>query len=140
MAADEQNEVSMGPPTQEVCNHDDMRMSGDTAGRAVASEAASSDPSRGSRGDTIDTAIVLSEDDETQEAADSTMRSENDVGRDSRPKRSRYRHILTSSDESEEESAMPADAGNVTGEAHVVDDAAAQDVKRRRIDGTGAAE
>ena len=47
---------------------------------------------------------------------------------------------MTSSDDSEEESAMPTDAGNVAGEAHVVDDAAAQDVKRRRIDGTGAAE
>ena len=47
---------------------------------------------------------------------------------------------LRGTDESEEESAMPTDADNMAGEAHVVDDAAAQDVKRRRIDGTGAAE
>ena len=72
--------------------------------------------------------------------ADSTMRSIDDEGSDQRPKRSRYRHILTSSDESEEESALPTEETDAAREAHVVDDAVAQDVKRRRIDGTGAAE
>ena len=35
---------------------------------------------------------------------------------------------------------MPTDATDAAGEAHVVDDAVAQDIKRRRIDGTRAAE